>query len=82
MRKQLDLDVEEPIHTAVDVADERVAEFVDRHSDLVADETRSVEFETGVDFGGDGDYDLLEDWEIEGVDVTIGVDRIEAEAEA
>jgi isoleucyl-tRNA synthetase len=80
MRKQLDLDVEEPIHTAVDVGDERVAAFVDRHGDLVAEETRSVEFETDVEFGGEADYDLLEEWEIEGVEVTIGVDRIEAEA--
>ena len=80
MRKQLDLDVEERIQTDVDIGDERVAELVDRHSDLIAEETRSAALDTGVD--GEAAYDLLEEWEIEGVDVTIGVDRIEAEAEA
>ena len=75
MRKRLDLDVESEIDTAVDVADDRVAGFVDRHREYVAGETRSREFvdETPVD----ADYALVEEWEIEGIAVVIGVDPVE-----
>jgi isoleucyl-tRNA synthetase len=77
MRKELDLDVEAPIRTDVAVADERVAGFVEEHRDLIAEETRSEAFAVGT---ADGDYDLREAWEVESVDVTIGVERAEAEA--
>jgi isoleucyl-tRNA synthetase len=75
MRKELDLDVEEPIHTRLDVADDRVAGFVDDHREFVAEETRTAEW---VD-GNDTAFDLVEQWEIEGVNVTIGVKRVEGE---
>ncbi|SDM78711.1 Isoleucyl-tRNA synthetase [Halogranum gelatinilyticum] len=71
MRKQLDLDVEETIRTRLDVADDRIAGFVDQHREFIAEETRTAEF---VD-GDDGEFDLVEDWDVEGVDVTIGVAR-------
>ncbi|MFC4358868.1 isoleucine--tRNA ligase [Halobium salinum] len=73
MRKTLDLDVEEPIHTRLDVSDERVAGFVDDHREFVADETRTAEW---VD-GDEAAFDLVEEWDVEGVDVTIGVKRVE-----
>jgi isoleucyl-tRNA synthetase len=75
MRKRLALDVESEIDTAVDVADDRVAGFVDRHREYVAGETRSRELvdETPVD----ADYALVEEWEIEGIAVAIGVDPVE-----
>ncbi len=78
MRKRLDLAVDEEIRTAIAVSDERVADLVDRHRDLVAEETRTESF---VDLGGpaDEELDLVEEWDVEGVSVTIGIDRIEAE---
>jgi isoleucyl-tRNA synthetase len=76
MRKTLDLDVDERIRTSIDVADDRVAGFVDDHRDHIASETRTAEF---VDAGAD--FDLVEEWTVEGVAVTIGVDRLAAEQE-
>jgi isoleucyl-tRNA synthetase len=74
MRKRLDLAVDEEIRTAVAVDDDRVSELVDRHRDLIAEETRT---ETFVDSAGG--MDLVEEWDVEGVSVTIGIDRLEAE---
>ncbi|SEO82787.1 Isoleucyl-tRNA synthetase [Halogranum amylolyticum] len=71
MRKQLDLDVEETIRTRLDVADERVAGFVDRHREFIAEETRTDEFVAG----DEAVFDLVEEWDVEGVEVTIGVAR-------
>ncbi|WP_101297389.1 isoleucine--tRNA ligase [Halegenticoccus soli] len=84
MRKQLDLDVEEHIRTRLDVADERVRGFVDRHREFIAEETRTAEFAEGDEFDLDGDgvdspFDLVERWDVEGVDVTIGIERLGAE---
>jgi isoleucyl-tRNA synthetase len=77
MRKRLGLDVDERIRTSIDVGDERVAGLVDRHRDLIAEETRTAEY---VDPGEvDG---LVEEWDVEGVDVTIGIERLEAEQRA
>ncbi|WP_435184387.1 isoleucine--tRNA ligase [Halobellus sp. EA9] len=75
MRKQLDLEVDAEIETAVEVADDRVAEFVDRHRDVVAEETRTRAF---VDADELGDAALVEEWDVEGVTVTIGVEPVDA----
>ncbi|GAB6861130.1 isoleucine--tRNA ligase [Haloplanus litoreus] len=75
MRKRLDLDVDERIRTRIDVADDRVASFVDERRDLIAEETRTTEFDAGAD-------DLTEEWDVEGVSVTIGIERLEAEQRA
>jgi len=75
MRKRLDLDVDERIRTRVDVDDDRVAGFVDDHRDLIAEETRTAEFDADAD-------GLVEEWEVEGVGVTIGIERLEAEQRA
>ncbi|QGX96490.1 isoleucine--tRNA ligase [Haloplanus rallus] len=75
MRKRLDLDVDERIRTRIDVDDDRVAAFVDERRDLIAEETRTAEFDADAD-------DLTEEWEVEGVAVTIGIARVEAEQRA
>ena len=75
MRKRLDLDVEERIRTRVDVDDDRVAGFVDDHRDLIAEETRTAAFDADAD-------GLVEEWDVEGVAVTIGIERLEAEQRA
>ncbi|QLG27248.1 isoleucine--tRNA ligase [Halorarum halophilum] len=88
MRKELDLDVDERIRVSLDVADDRVADFVDEHRDHIAEETRTDEFVEGVAQrreGGDPDgvdFDLVEEWTVEGVAVTIGVARVAAEQQA
>ena len=73
MRKRLDLAVDEEIHTAVEVADDRISDLVDRHRDLIAEETRTEAFVEDTE-----EMDLVEEWDVEGVSVTIGIDRIEA----
>jgi isoleucyl-tRNA synthetase len=69
MRKQLDLDVESEIQVGLAVDDDRIESFVDEHRDLIAEEVRAAEFVDDPEDAGD----LVEDWEIEDVDVTIGV---------
>ncbi|MEZ3114519.1 isoleucine--tRNA ligase [Halobaculum sp. MBLA0147] len=80
MRKELDLDVEERIVCAVDVADERVAGFVADHADYVAEEVRADDLRLGESL--DRDPDLTEEWDVEGVAVTISVARVAAETPA
>ncbi|WP_380681650.1 isoleucine--tRNA ligase [Salinigranum sp. GCM10025319] len=77
MRKRLDLAVDEAINTAVDVDDDRVADLVDRHRDLIAEETRTESFVDAAE-----GMDLVEEWDVEGVAVTIGIERLEAEQRA
>ena len=74
-RKRLDLDVEEEIRVAVDIDDDRVAGFFDDRRDLVAEEVRAAEFVDVSEIDGDGG--LVEEWEIEGVAVTIGVEPVD-----
>jgi isoleucyl-tRNA synthetase len=75
MRKRLDLDVEERIRTRIEVDDDRVAGFVADRRDLIAEETRTAEFDADAD-------DLTEEWDVEGTTVTIGIERLEAEQRA
>ena len=77
MRKRLDLDVESGIDVAADIADDRVADLVDRHREYVAGETRARAFLRETP--DDGDYALVEEWNVEGVAVTIGVDPVDGE---
>ncbi|MFB6234668.1 MAG: isoleucine--tRNA ligase [Halopenitus sp.] len=72
MRKDLNLDVDARINLGVDADDDRVAEFVEQHRELIGEETRTDEW---LDSPEDAD-DLVEEWEIEGETVIIGVDRI------
>ncbi len=75
MRKDLELDIEAEIRVALDVADERIADLVRRHEDLVAEEVRAREFGTVED-----GYE--ETWDVEGTRMTISVQPLsEAPAE-
>ncbi|RJX48781.1 isoleucine--tRNA ligase [Halonotius pteroides] len=69
MRKELDLDVESEISVGLAAADDRVAGFVDDHSDLISEEVRAAEL---TDTPSD-EADRLETWEIENTEVEIGV---------
>ncbi|XVH31551.1 isoleucine--tRNA ligase [Haloferacaceae archaeon DSL9] len=78
MRKQLDLEVDESIHVGLDVDDDRVAGFVDDHRDLIADEVRATAFLDDPTAA----TDLVEEWDVEGVAVTIGLERLTAGEQA
>ncbi|MFC7132256.1 MULTISPECIES: isoleucine--tRNA ligase [Salinibaculum] len=71
MRKDLDLDIEEEIRVDLSIADERVAELVDDHEDLIAEEVRAAEF-GGVDDGH------RKTWDVEGVEMDIAVEAVAA----
>ena len=70
MRKDLDLEVEQRIRLEMDVADERVAELVERHRDLIAEEVRADEFGPVAD-------GYREEWDVEGVAMTFAVEAVE-----
>lgn len=73
MRKDLDLDIDAEIRLEVDVEDERVADLVRRHEDLITEETRA-------EFGAVEDGHRKA-WEVEGVTMTLAVEPV-AEATA
>ncbi|ESP88535.1 isoleucine--tRNA ligase [Candidatus Halobonum tyrrellensis] len=78
MRKDLDLEVDETIRVSVDVEDDRVAGFVEEHRAYVAEEVRASHLDTD-EFDPDApQFDLVEEWDVEGVSVTIGVARTPA----
>ena len=79
MRKELALDVDTEIQTAVDVADDRVAELVAQQRDVVATETRTNAFVDNIDRASENGQALIEEWEVEGVTVTIGVAPLKAQ---
>jgi len=72
MRKDLELDIERRIRLEVDVADDRVAELVARHDDLVAEEVRADEL-------GPVEDGHRERWDVDGVAVELAVEPREAE---
>jgi isoleucyl-tRNA synthetase len=73
MRKDLDLDLEAEVRVELNVADDRVAELVRRHEDLIAGEVRAREF-------GAVEDGHRKEWEVEGVTMTIAVEPVAAEA--
>ena len=74
MRKDLDLEMDAEIRLEYDVDDERVADLVGRHEDLVHEEVRAVE--SGAVSDGH-----RKTWNVEGVDIEIAIEEL-ATAEA
>jgi len=70
MRKDLELEVDAPIRLGVDVDDARVAEFIDEHASLIATEVRADEWLADPEAAAG----LHAEWEIEAVDVEIGIE--------
>ena len=71
MRKDLDLDIEAEIRLDLAIADDRVADLVERHADYVEEEVRA------------GDRGPVENghrktWDVEGVEVEIAIEPCEA----
>jgi isoleucyl-tRNA synthetase len=77
MRSRLDLAVDERIRTGLAVGDDRVAALVDDRREFIAGETRTDEFVDVDEVAG-----LTEEWEIEGVPVTIAIERVSPEQRA
>ena len=71
MRKDLDLDLEAEVRVELDVRDERVADLVSRHEDLIAREVRAAEF-------GEVSDGHRKEWDVEGVTMEIAVERLAA----
>ncbi|MCL9812300.1 isoleucine--tRNA ligase [Natranaeroarchaeum aerophilus] len=71
MRKEMDLDIEERIRLDVEIADDRVAELVAEHEDLIAEEVRADEL-------GDVEDGHEKTWDVEGVEMEITVQPVAA----
>ncbi len=71
MRKELDLDVEERIALEFEVEDNRVADLVADHEELIREEVRADEL-------GSLEDGHRKEWEVEGVAVEIAIDPLAA----
>ena len=71
MRKELDLDLEERIHVDLDIDDDRVADLVAEHDDLIADEVRADAF-------GAVEDGLCKEWDVDGIAMEIAVEAVTA----
>jgi isoleucyl-tRNA synthetase len=69
MRKELDLDIEAEISVDIDIDDDRVADLVDEHRDLIAREVRAAEFGAATD-GHE------REWDVEGTDMYISIEPV------
>jgi isoleucyl-tRNA synthetase len=71
MRKELDLAMDDRVRLELEIHDERVAELIGRHHDLIAEEVRAAEF-------GSVEDGLRQEWEAEGVAMTIAIEPLAA----
>ena len=71
MRKELDLDVEERIALDFEIEDDRVADLVEDHEDLIREEVRADEL-------GSLEDGHRKEWDVEGVVMKIAIDPLAA----
>ena len=71
MRKELELDIEQRIRLDLAIADDRIADLVREHEELIAEEVRAAEL-------GPVEDGYRETWDVEGVEVDIAVEPREA----
>ncbi|WP_338730111.1 isoleucine--tRNA ligase [Haladaptatus sp. DJG-WS-42] len=71
MRKEMDLDLDASIRLDYDIADERIADLVSVHRDLIANEVRA----TDVGAVEDGHR---KEWDVEGVTMTLAIEKADA----
>ena len=74
MRKELDLRVEDQIRAMVDIESKPILDLAMQKKEHIASEVRAADFEMGLGLELQGK--LVKDWDIEGVCVRIGIDRI------
>jgi isoleucyl-tRNA synthetase len=76
MRRQLDLNVEDFITADVAIADERVRDLLtSAHEDVIAGEVRATTLTIAPAVGEHGDDGLSTDWDVEGVSMTIHIQK-------
>jgi len=73
MRKELDLEVNDWITVTVTLPDERVGDLLHKRAGVIAGEVRAKEMSIG-DASATGD--LVKEWTVEGVEISIGVGRM------
>jgi isoleucyl-tRNA synthetase len=73
MRKEMDLDIEERIRLDVEIADDRVADLVSEHEDLIKSEVRADSIEAVED-------GHRKTWDVEGVEMNIRIAPVSAPA--
>ena len=69
MRKSLDLEIDEPIHTSLTVDDERVEAYLDEWEEYIATETRTESFVSDA-------TGLQKTWQVEDIELDIGIQRL------
>jgi isoleucyl-tRNA synthetase len=69
MRKELDLDIEAAIRLDAMVFDERVAELVAEHEELIAEEVRAADL-------GEVEDGHVEEWDVEGVRMRLAIEPL------
>jgi isoleucyl-tRNA synthetase len=74
MRKELDLRVEDQIRAVVDIESKPILDLATLKKDHIASEVRAAEFQIGLGLPLQGK--LAKDWDIEGICVRIGIDRL------
>jgi isoleucyl-tRNA synthetase len=74
MRKELDLRVEDKIRAVVDIESKPILDLALQKKEHIASEVRAAIFELGLGLELQGS--LVKDWDIEGVCVRIGIDRV------
>ncbi|PSP92704.1 isoleucine--tRNA ligase [Halobacteriales archaeon QS_4_62_28] len=72
MRKDLELDLEERIRLDLNVSDDRIADLVRQHEDLITEEVRADEF-------GAVEDGHRKTWEVEGIEMDIGIEAPETD---
>ncbi|HPT37227.1 MAG TPA: isoleucine--tRNA ligase [Methanothrix sp.] len=77
MRKELDLRVEDQIKAIVDIESKPILDLALLKKDHIAGEVRAGQFQLGLGLKLTGR--LVKDWDIEGICVRIGIDRLEKE---
>lgn len=71
MRKEMDLNIEEFIGTTVSTDDE-IIELLEPHKEFISTETRSKSLEFSADVKGEH----VKDWDVDGVKIRIGIERV------
>lgn len=74
MRRQLDLKVEEHISAAVSIGDSRIAGLLSEEwKDEIMNEVRAEEMPVYGDEEISGEYSLVQEWVVEGINIKIGI---------
>jgi isoleucyl-tRNA synthetase len=74
MRKELNLRVEDQIRAVVDIESKPILDLVVQRREHIAGEVRAADLEMGLGLQMHGS--LLKEWDVEGICMRIGIDRV------